>query len=578
MLVRSTPTSSPTTRTPRAARRACATLLRHALAPAGCALALAIPVLLQAQRVIGGADDAVTLPRGGFRFSLAGEHTQQRDRWRDGRIEGLGGSIAGDAFGPLQFSMLAPVEQIVRDLGVSDFDASLGVPTLDVRQRFFVTPLAVEYGLSDRITLGARVSLVRSKVEAQFRIRGDSGRATLGINPIVAGSAVAAGNATAIGAYASAAANLGARLTACQGNVGAAPECPTILAEAASVTALVARTSAFATGMTSLYGAGLVAGRRFIPLADSRADTLLRARADSMRSAFERYGITDVTAFTGLPLFAQVPIAGEEIDRLVRDSVEGFGAKRIDDGSIIELGDVHLTAKIRLFDSFRGTGATRFTSGLRGVRQSVLLDLRLGTGTPETADAPYDLGTGSGTGALTVRSLTDVVVNDRFWTSVGVGYSIAAKHDATLRVPSDPGATLLEWWREADVPVTPGGELDVSIAPRWHLSDYIAVGALWQWRSKAADRHGIDSTVTTPLGASVALQGRILDGASKASEQRFGLTATYSTLAARARGRTGMPFEITFLHQQSVASGTGVVPKQWEDRLQLRYYTRFLGR
>lgn len=542
------------------------------------ALAAAAPHALHAQRVIGGAEDAVTLPRGGFRFSLGGEHTQQRDRWRDGRLEGLGGSIASDAFGPLQFSMLAPVEQIVRDLGVSDFDASLGVSTLDARQRFFVTPLAVEFGLTDRITLGARATLVRSKIEAQFRIRGDSGRATLGINPIVAGSAVAANNATAIGAYASAATNLGARLAACQGNVGAAPECPTILAEAAAVTALVSRTSAFATGLTSLYGAGLVGGRRFIPMAGSRADTLLRARADSMRTAFERYGITDVTALTGLPLFAQVPIDGEETDRLVRDSVEGFGAKRIDDGSIIELGDVHLTAKVRLFDTFRGPGTTRYAAGLRGVRQSVLFDLRLGTGTPEAAEDPYDLGTGTGAGALTVRSLTDVIVNDRFWTSVGVGYSIAAKHDAALRVPSDAGATLLEWWREARVPVTPGGELDVTIAPRWHLSDYIALGALWSWRSKAADRHDIDSTVTTPLGASVALQGRILDDASKAREQRVGLTATYSTLAARARGRTGLPFEITYLHQQSIASGTGIVPKQWEDRLQLRYYTRFLGR
>ena len=179
------------------------------------ALALAAaPCALAAQRVIGAGDDAVTLPRGGFRLSLGGEHTVQRDRWRDGHLEGLSGSISTDAFGPLQFSMLAPVEQIVRDLGVSGFNASLGVSRLDARQRLFVTPLALEYGLSDRITLGARATLVRSKIEAQFRIRGDSGRATLGINPIIAGSAVAANNATTIGAYSSAATSLGARLAA----------------------------------------------------------------------------------------------------------------------------------------------------------------------------------------------------------------------------------------------------------------------------------------------------------------------------------------------------------------------------
>ena len=541
-------------------------------------LLTAAPRTLAAQRVIGGGDDAVTLPRGGFRFSLGGEHTVQRDRWRDGRLEGLGGSISSDAFGPLQFSMLAPVEQTVRALGVTDFGASLGVSALDAGQRFFVTPLTVEYGLSDRITLGARATLVRSKIEAQFRIRGDSGRATLGINPILAGSAVAANNLTAIGAYSAAATNLGARLTACQGNSGAAAQCPTILAEAAAVATLISRTSTFATGLTSLYGAGRAAGRRYVPFAGSAADSTLRARADSLRLAFVRYGITNITTTTGLPLGAQLPVSGEDIDRLFADSVEGYGARRVSDGSIIELGDVHLSAKLRLFDSFGAAASTRFAPGLRGIRQSVLVDVRLGTGKRERPDAFLDLGTGTGTGALTVRSLTDIVVNDRFWTTLSVGYSRAAAQDLTLRVPSDTGPGWLESWRETTVPVTPGGQIDVSIAPRWHLSDYVALGALWQWRGKSADRHDIDSAATTPFGATVPLLGSILDDASAASEQRFGWTATYSTLASRARGRPGRSFEISYAHQQSYSSGTGIVPKQWEDRLQLRYYTRFLGR
>ncbi len=549
-----------------------------ALVALAALLLLTVPCKLAAQRVIGGGDDAVTLPRGGFRISLGGEHTAQRDRWRDGRLEGLGGSITSDAFGPLQFSMLAPIEQIVRDLGVRDFNASLGASRLDARQRLFVTPLAVEYGLNDRITLGARATLVRSKIEAQFRIRGDSGRATLGINPILAGSAVATANLTTIGTYTAAAANLGARLTACQGNPAAAPQCATILAEVVSVQTLMARTSTFANGLTALFGAGLVPGRRYIPMAGSAADSALLARADSMRLAFQRYGITTLTASTRLPVGAQLPLSGVDLDRLVADSVEGYGARRVSDGSIIEIGEVHLSAKLRLFDSFGATPATRFTAAGRGLRQSVLLDLRLGTGVRERPDALLDLGTASGTNAFTVRSFTDVVVNDRFWTSIGIGYSLASATALALRVPSDTGASWLESWRETMVPVTPGGQIDVSIGPRWHLSDYIALGAVWQWRGKAADHHGIDSTATTPFGATVPLLGSILDDASATSEQRFGWSATYSTLAARARGRPGVAVEISFVHQQSYSSGTGIVPKQWEDRLQVRYYTRFLAR
>lgn len=537
------------------------------------------PSLLGAQRILGATDDAVTLPRGGFRFSLSGESTVQRDRWRDGRLEGLGGNITSDAFGALQFSLLAPVEQIVRgDLGLDDFSGSLGVSTLDARQRFFILPLGVEYGVSDRITLGVRGTLVRSRTESQWRVRGDSGRGTLGMNPVFAGSAVGAGNGAIIAAYQSASTGLLARRTLCQSNPGAAPECPTLLAELPQVTALYNSLFRFASGLGVLYGTDVIAGQRYVPLAGSRADSALRARADSMRTALERYGITTVTASTGLPLGAQLPVTAEELGRILTDSTDGFGARPLDGDAILALGDVHLSAKLRLFDSFASTPNGRFTASGRGLRQSLLVDLRLGTGTRERPDNFLDLGAGTGRSALTVRSLTDLMANERLWATVSLGYTLEAAEELLLRVPSDTGREWLEWWREAPVSVTPRGELDLAIAPRWQLSDYVALGARWQWRSKRADRHDFTGLVVSPRGESVALLASLLDESTARSEQRFGWTATYSTLAARARGRPGLAFEVSYVHEQSIASGSGVVPKQWEDRLLLRYYTRFLGR
>ncbi len=537
------------------------------------------PSLLAAQRILGATDDAVTLPRGGFRFALAGESTLQRDRWRDGRLEGLGGNLTSDAFGALQFSILAPVEQIVRaDLGLDDFSGSLGVSSLDARQRLFVLPLGVEYGLSERLTLGVRATLVRSRAESQWRIRGDSGRGNLGLNPIFAGSAVAGNNATIVGAYQAASVSLLARRALCESNPAAAPECPTLLAELPQVNALFNAVFRFSSGLGTLYGTSTLSAQRYVPLAGSAADSALQARADSLRLALERYGITNVTATTGLPLGAQLPVTAEELGRIVTDSTDGFGARPLDETAILALGDVHLSAKLRLFDSFGSSTGERFTAEGRGLRQSLLVDLRLGTSTRERPDAFLDLGTGTGRSALTVRSLTDVMANARLWATVSLGYTISTADELLLRVPSDTGREWLEWWREAPVPVTPGAELDVSIAPRWQLSDYLAVGALWQWRTKGADRHDLTTSTISPRGETVALMASLLDEATERSEQRFGVTATYSSLAARARGVPGLAFEISYVHEQSIASGSGVVPKQWQDRLLLRYYTRFLGR
>jgi hypothetical protein len=39
-----------------------------------------------------------------------------------------------------------------------------------------------------------------------------------------------------------------------------------------------------------------------------------------------------------------------------------------------------------------------------------------------------------------------------------------------------------------------------------------------------------------------------------------------------------VPLEIGYSHEQSIASSVGTFPRRWEDRVQIRYYTRFLGR
>jgi hypothetical protein len=551
------------------------------------ALTLCWPVAdagaLRAQRVLGGPEDAVTVPRGSLRIGIGGEHTTFRDRWRDGRLESLGGGFSFPALGPSRLAVLAPVEADIRALGLPDFAASLGATELDLRQRMFVTPFSLELGITDWLSVGAVAPLVRVRSEAQLRL--DASSATLGPNPYFAGSGVPGSNLATIGRFRAASTSLSARRDGCIANPASAPECPTILAEAAAVDALIAGSTAFAGGLERTYGAqGGPAPSAYVPLAGSPTENALLERVSTMRDAFTRYGVTDITPATSLPLGAQVPLTIGDLRALVRDSTAGWGARPLSSSSRINIGDVDVGVKVKLLDSFGGksSGATgeRLRADRFGIRQSLGLTYRIGSGIPGAPGDFLDLGTGTGEDAWGVRSYTDLVVNDRFWSTIMLGFAQATGEPAVIRVPTVTGDQLLESWREVFAPVKRGSVMQVEVAPRYHLSDYVAFGGYWGWRKRHADRYTVPSVAVAapPAAGVVPLDSIGMSEAFASDEQRAGFSLTFSTLAARAAGRAKGQLEITFSHRQSITSGSGIVPKRWEDRVELRYYTRLFGR
>lgn len=546
-----------------------ALLLRSALT---LALAAA-PHALHAQRVLGPGADAVTIPRGTLRIGIGGELSFLQGRYNDGVLEPLGAGFGSPGLGPTQLTLLAPLQADVRALGVPDFEASLGASRMDLRQRIFVTPFSLEFGVTDWLTLDVTAPLVRSRSEAQFRLDGGDGRATLGVNPYFLGSAVPASNAATIQRYYDAAGSLSDRRTACQADPGSAPECATILAESADVDALIARTSGFAGTLGAVYGGTGLAPAPYVPMAGSPAEQMLLARVDSLRNAFTRYGVGDITPTTGLPLGAQTPLSALEIAQLLSDSTRGYGARPLENSAKLGIGDVDVGLKLRLFDTFGGDATERFAASRFGIRQSVGFTFRIGSGTPGLPGDFLDLGTGSGENAIGVRSFTDVIFGERFWTTLVVGWAKAEGGDVRIRLPSYNGQQLLESWRETDVSVVRGAVLQAEIAPRFHLNDYLAIGGYWGWRQHTEDTYS--GIPTMPPGSGLP---SLIAPSAERDEHRAGLSITFSTLAAQAAGRVRRPFEISWAHQQSVASGVGIVPKRWEDRLQFRYYARLFGR
>lgn len=540
-----------------------------------CVLGLFPSEDLGAQAVLGPGPEAVTLPAGTLRTTLLSESILFRGRWNEGSAEDLGGGFIGGLAAP-QSSWLAALQVGVNAIGPGAGEMSLGNARLDLRQRLAMTTLGLEFGITDRLSVSIAAPFVRARAEAQ--LRSDSTGATAGVNPMLTATGVPAANRATIDAFTAAVTNLAARQGECAGNPAAYPECGDILAEGSQVTALLTLTQGFANGLANLYGAqGLATGLPFVPLAGSAPEQTLLARVDSLRTAFTRYGVGNL-ATTGLPLGAQTSLTAEQLAALVADPVNGYGARSTARTARQDLGDVDIGVRFKLFDSF-STESARLTASRFGIRQTIALTYRLGGGAFDLPDNFIDLGTGSGHDAIGLRSFTDVVVNERFWTTVSLGWAKGAEHSRVLRVPSVAGSEWIEPWRTSSVTITPGNVVDLRIAPRWQLSDYYSFGAEWRFRSKSEDAHTLATTSgVDPLGVLQPLDAGVLDAQSEWNEQRFALTVSYSTLGAVSRGKARLPIEIAYAHEQSIASSAGIVPRRWEDRLQLRYYTRFFGR
>ncbi len=546
--------------------------------PALLAAALALPVgTATAQRVLGPGPDATTIPRGALRVTLGGDHTLHRERWNDGQREPLGAGFSVAALGAPHLAAVRALNEEFAGIGVTGLNASLGETRLDLRQRVFTTRFGIEYGLTDWLMLGVEIPIVRTRAEAQLRARGDSGIATAGVNPYGLGTGVPAANRAAIDVFTNASLALTTRRDDCIANAGSAPECPQILAEAAQVDAWIAQAAQFATALAQTYGAqGLSTGLPFIPLAGSPGEMALLQLVGQMRAAFTGYGVTTITPTSGLPLGAQTPLSAEQLQAIVATN---FGARPMTRAAQQSLGDIDVGVRLKVIDTFGKADSARYAASPRGVRQTFGLTYRLANGEFDDSDNFIDVGTGDGSNAIAIRSFTDVVVNRHFWTTVSLGWVQGTPYTRTVRVPALVGVEWIEPWREQTLKTAPGSLLELEIAPRWQLNDYFGIGTLWRIRGMEGGRTTMSLVPADDgYGHVDPILPRTLDAQNTWTEHRLGWSLSYSTLAAAARGRSGIAMEIGLVHEQSVAASGGVLPRRFTDRVQLRYYPRLRAR
>lgn len=544
----------------------------------GCALAFS-PAPAAGQRALGPADDATVVPRGLIRIGVQPTWGRANERFSDG----LGGRTKGeperlgidydvDSLGPARFEPLRALTADLRVLtGKTDIPSTLGRLRVDFDASTVTTPIAVEYGLTRRITLGLLVPYVKTRNEVSLIPNPDRTGGTMGVNPSLRFAGARARNLQLSNELTESVTRLNAALASCQGSN--APECSAINADRARAAQLAADAAAVAAAVGNVYGTREGQGARFAPVEGSRIQTDIAARLSALSGSF--------SALLGAPTGREAwiltrpvgaPLMGlDDFTAIVSDSAFGIAAVPLETVERSHIGDVEAGIKVLLYD---GLGArppqTVDYTGLK-FRVAAGAVYRRGTAQFQSADDFADIGTGDAQDDIEGRLFADVLVGRRFWASFVGRYGVQQADAQFLRIPDQPNAPFAAGYRKQFVSRDLGDYFVGEFTPRVSLSDALMFTATYSYYSKGEDAYTGQFPATTLDGGSTTLDASILNAGTARTEQRLVGGFTYSTMAAYYRGRAKRPLEVSYVFGQSLG-GSGQAMKTFTQAIGLRLY------
>ncbi len=522
-----------------------------------------------AQRVAGVGDDAAPIPRGGYRILVGGLWNDYDALFTPGgaasRRSVLSG-LAADNMGINLLPQLSATQAGIRALsGVSNFALSLGPLEARGEVRQSIAPLALDYGVTRRLSLRVLVPYAESRDVSQLILNRAGSGANVGRNPAfgTTGAAVRATNGALVGQIESARAALAAAIARCANPT--ATGCDAIRANPAGAQALVTRAQETRSNLVTVYGDGTRGGAPVVPLTGSSVHTAVVASIAALRSDFGTYGITNI-ASGAQPVPATVVFGPGGIGTIAGDTSFGVGYRQLGNTRRAGIGDVDLTATFLLFDSFKADQIKRLLAPTRAVRSNITLGWRFGTAGADRTDDAFDVPIGEGANALLVRSTTDVLFNRWAWMSATVRAAQPMADRIAVATPfrSDAG-TFGSPVSVASAARALGTRLDVELAPRMSVGEFFGLSAAYLVRHWGSDSY--DATDAGAAAQPLSVPSRTLSAAA------FGLS--FSTLSSYVRGRSRFPAEVIYTHTVPLAASGGEVPVVASDRLELRIYTGF---
>ncbi len=536
-------------------------------------LAGALPHAARAQAGGGYLDDATVLARGQFRLDATSSWTRYNSLFAPAgsasKTVPLGAGLSFDSLGAAQLPALAPTQAAIAALTGSPFRLSLGQTQAAEDARVSVTPIRGEYGLTDRITLGFMVPLVRTRTSIMLRVNPLGTEGNVGINPAAVNHTALAADSAVFAQLVSAVGTLEASLSACQANPSAAPDCGTLLAQQQQVTDLLQSAANFSSAFAAVYGQNSqIRGAPVVPVKGSPADLAIRGRLASYDSSFQAF-LNTGPLITSAPAAAGGVMGTGDLNAFLQDpGIAGFDS--VASTIRISTGDVEVSARVRLFDDFLDS-AKASRPGAFLARSTFTGVVTLPTGQVALPTNPLDIGTGRGTLQIGGRFDAYLQRGSRLGLSLAAEYTKPTGKTKTGAFPLSVGMPLPAS-TGLGYPYTPGAIMRFEIAPRFILTHQFGFNAIWDYTNVGANTYTYPPTPAFGTPAS-AVPTATWNGINTApgTQQAVGFGITYSTVPEYDRRKVGLPIDVSLTHLETL-TGAPAMPKYWMDRIEVRFY------
>lgn len=526
----------------------------------------------RAQPTLSHPDDALPIPGGWVRLSIGNYWERYDSRFGESVIRGLGDELSTDSLGPRQIPRLSPIEGGLQTL-TQNPSQRLTFGRLEVRSdaRIVTTPIALEYGITRRLSLGFVVPIVQTRRTAQVlvnqRASGDTTKTgNAGLLPISQRAAQAALNRTLVTNLTNAATSLTGLLARCTQNPLAA-ECNPIRGKETAAAATALRATQFAGAVAVSYGiteqTAVVA-----PLAGSTLAKTIDSQLASLATQLATYvpGTVLGTLPTVTTEFSYVDLQGRAGTPGLLGSELGGGLDSIATTDRLGVGDIEVRARVLLLERIQHDSlpprSLQYRLGLGGI-------VRFATSRPDSARNLIDIGTGEGAG-VEVRSAFEV-------SKARAGATISARYATyfarTVNVPlvGYPIAGFL-YPEFGEVSRTAGSVLGIDATPRFFVSEWLAFEGIYGYLHQ--DAPTFSGAAPSPCSACTPLPNSIVP--TPWTVQRLGIGLRFSTVDSFLRRRARYPIDVSYRHLETITGDAGA-PKQYFDQIQVRLYYRIRG-
>jgi hypothetical protein len=448
-----------------------------------------------------------------------------------GRRVPLGAGFTGDSAN-VWFPSVARLERDVRTVtGLSAYVATLGSQVLAIRAERRTTPIGLEFGITNRLSLGVAVPLVRVNVQEGYR----AGPPGSNLGFLARGAADSVRYSAFFGHLNAALTSLGDSIAAGAYGCPAAPACAR--AQALQAQGQELRDALFRAVYGSVDTAAL-----YLPLLTSDAGQSISSIVSGLGHALaDTFGIAQFSRDTFL--LPSTPASGGALDSVFNARLSAAGLSPFGGTTGKRLryfpGDAELTAKYRFV-----------VAGNWAAAATVLV--RLPTGHQDSPNDPFDVAAGDHQTDIELRVTQEATLWHRLWLNLSLRAGQQRPGTRERRV-APPDAWFVPAGALAWLNWDPGDYIGVDFAPLLRLGNHLGAGVTVGYFTKARDHYTFATTadslsLATILGA--PRSASVLDAGT--SERRLRLGAALTYVAPGMEG--GLSFE------QTVSGYGGLIP------------------